>query len=309
MGTYIDDFGEKIGGAKKDSWRHRGLSVEDLYGMNIKECAEYVTKENVWPTPDWASYKGKMEPACILHMKNVREKIPSKIVMYGNKADIKRSEMYINLLNYLRECCEKITTVDKIGNIHNDYRKFYASGENIGIDYTLYNNLMITQQEIECLKTECIIQNFPDEYHGAVKGIRVIRTYSGYKLGNKTKYYVNKSFATKEEAIDYARNTLIREIEEARGTKKKSELVTVIRPQLEHVERFGPNLRNNTDATPDNMLKVFDFRGGEFGNWNTQEDRQACLNYAFDAFIDLAYAMNMPVSFIGLGSKKDRGNK
>ena len=29
----INDFGEKIGGARKDVWKERGLMVEDLDGM------------------------------------------------------------------------------------------------------------------------------------------------------------------------------------------------------------------------------------------------------------------------------------
>ena len=33
----IQDFGEKIGGAKKDLWRRRGLNVTDLITMTEKE--------------------------------------------------------------------------------------------------------------------------------------------------------------------------------------------------------------------------------------------------------------------------------
>ena len=43
-----EDFGEKIGGAKKDLWRDRGLSVDDLDSMNDREAEYYVKKDNVW---------------------------------------------------------------------------------------------------------------------------------------------------------------------------------------------------------------------------------------------------------------------
>lgn len=33
----INDFGEKIGGARKDLWKERGLMVEDLDGMTQGE--------------------------------------------------------------------------------------------------------------------------------------------------------------------------------------------------------------------------------------------------------------------------------
>ena len=43
-----EDFGEKIGGAKKDLWAARGLYVDDLLGMNEREAEKYVKKDNVW---------------------------------------------------------------------------------------------------------------------------------------------------------------------------------------------------------------------------------------------------------------------
>lgn len=40
----INDFGEKIGGARKDLWKERGLMVEDLDGMTQGEKEKYVKK-------------------------------------------------------------------------------------------------------------------------------------------------------------------------------------------------------------------------------------------------------------------------
>lgn len=37
----INDFGEKIGGARKDVWKERGLMVEDLDGMTQGEKREF----------------------------------------------------------------------------------------------------------------------------------------------------------------------------------------------------------------------------------------------------------------------------
>lgn len=47
-----EDFGEKIGGAKKDLWKDRGLYVDDLGGMNEREAEKFVKKDNVWKKPD-----------------------------------------------------------------------------------------------------------------------------------------------------------------------------------------------------------------------------------------------------------------
>lgn len=52
--TKLADFGKKIGGARKDQWKDRGMSLEDLLNMTDQETRKYVTKDNVWPKPDWA---------------------------------------------------------------------------------------------------------------------------------------------------------------------------------------------------------------------------------------------------------------
>ncbi|RRJ25919.1 hypothetical protein EHV10_05080 [Lachnoanaerobaculum gingivalis] len=48
-----EDFGEKIGGAKKDLWKDRGLYTDDLDGMNEREAEKYVKKDNIWKKPDY----------------------------------------------------------------------------------------------------------------------------------------------------------------------------------------------------------------------------------------------------------------
>ncbi len=47
-----EDFGEKIGGARKDLWKERGLYTEDLETMNEREAERFVRKENTWKRPD-----------------------------------------------------------------------------------------------------------------------------------------------------------------------------------------------------------------------------------------------------------------
>jgi hypothetical protein len=50
-----EDFGEKIGGAKKDLWKDRGLYADDLEAMNEREAEKFVKKDNVWKKPDYAA--------------------------------------------------------------------------------------------------------------------------------------------------------------------------------------------------------------------------------------------------------------
>ena len=69
-----EDFGEKIGGARKDLWSGRGLYADDLDAMNDREAEKYVRKDNIWKKPDYAAMiGGGMPPGVAFFVKNVRD--------------------------------------------------------------------------------------------------------------------------------------------------------------------------------------------------------------------------------------------
>ena len=68
----------------------------------------------------------------------------------------------------------------------------------------------------------------------------------------------------------------------------KSGKTRFVPPQLIAVKRTGPDYRNGAEITGQHYLDTFGFRGGEFGNWMNQNDRQASLNMGFEALKDLA---------------------
>ncbi len=49
----IQDFGNKIGGARKDLWKTRGLILSDLELMNEAERNNNIKKDNVWIKPNY----------------------------------------------------------------------------------------------------------------------------------------------------------------------------------------------------------------------------------------------------------------
>lgn len=52
--------------------------------------------------------------------------------------------------------------------------------------------------------------------------------------------------------------------------------------------RLGKDYRQGKDISPEVFASVFPFRGVEFGNWVNQLERAACLNEAYDALSELA---------------------
>jgi hypothetical protein len=97
----IGDFGEKIGGARKDMWADRGLDLDDLGGMNEAERVQFVTKDNVWPRPDYRKLLEEGIPRTVLwYRKTVRDACPAKLPR--NVAP----EAYVGLLRTLKECMD-----------------------------------------------------------------------------------------------------------------------------------------------------------------------------------------------------------
>ena len=80
-----EDFGEKIGGAKKDLWRARGLYADDLDGMNEREADKYVTKDNVWKKPDYQALHDDGVPVDVVYfIKKVRDSLNVRPAIYRN---------------------------------------------------------------------------------------------------------------------------------------------------------------------------------------------------------------------------------
>ena len=47
------DFGKHIGGARKEQWSARGLSITDILEMNETEKVKFIKKDQIWKKPDY----------------------------------------------------------------------------------------------------------------------------------------------------------------------------------------------------------------------------------------------------------------
>jgi hypothetical protein len=66
--------------------------------------------------------------------------------------------------------------------------------------------------------------------------------------------------------------------------------------------RIGADYRNGQDTTPETFAAAFPFRGVEFGNWLTQMDRLVRLNETFDALRDLCALCGLTADAVTLKS-------
>ena len=114
-----EDFGEKIGGAKKDLWRDRGLYVDDLNGMNDREAEKYVKKDNILKKPNYQAMLDDGIPLGVVYfIKKARDSLnASPQYRYSDKTPEKRLDRqkeYIETVRQLQAVVEDVRTVEDV---------------------------------------------------------------------------------------------------------------------------------------------------------------------------------------------------
>ena len=318
-----EDFGEKIGGAKKDLWKDRGLYTDDLDGMNEREAEKYVKKDNVWKKPDYQAMLDEGTPlGVVFFMKKARDSLnASPQYPYRDNTPEKRldrQKQYVETVRELQAVVEGVRTVEDVMQVcdrfflDNGYlekRHGYGStpayqGTKKGSD-----NPVITNKLFRALRVHSPAEFERDytrqaqkEQFGVAKEQKVPRGYElhfydgkGYSRNRDWKegtYYVTKGYSILQDNLP-TREAALRWAQEHAKGRGKSGKQRFVPPQLEHIIRTGPDYRNGQEIVGQHYLDTFGFRGGEFGNWLNQNDRQASLNMGFEALKDLAAALHV----------------
>ncbi len=335
----IQDFGEKIGGAKKD-WFRGSLQASDLDGLSDIEVSNIVTRDNIWKVKDYNNYEfgfpelrngdRELDKTSLYFIRYIRSKIQPKLKVSANKNNQAEAMRYIKFISLIRYLCEDMIYHFDISSFCEQFRLAYTSEDKKryiydyyytqGLTNTFLKSIHIVLADPDGFRDEALVQDFPNNYNSEYKNLRVRQSYTNdyllvHRSLTKTSIISNKRFKTKQEALDYVKNGSL--LAELKGTKqdgigdkqdKPSKLPKDIRPQLSNIDRQAPDIRRGKNITTDDIMDTFKFRGGEFGNWNTQADRQACLNYLYDSLMDLSFALDTHPSTLslGLGSNSSR---
>ena len=107
--TKLVDFGQKIGGARKDVWKSRGLSLDDLFELTDSEAKKYVTKENVWPKPDWVTKisKEKSDKAVCYWQNEIRKSLPPNT---SSMTGEQKEDRYVEIVGQIRDAVMGVKT-------------------------------------------------------------------------------------------------------------------------------------------------------------------------------------------------------
>ena len=357
----IEDFGEKIGGARKDLFEKKGsLTAADTREWTDIEKEKYIAKKYIWEKPDYQKLVDDgLSVRCAYFIKSIYDSLPAKPnsneykYLYDNLENDYR-DIYIYTINFIKDMCADIKTDEDIKNfeskLKNDF--VYADGrksrlskyDTAGCYNTKFENAIyhwdilyridrkikeakfLFSEEKKILSDYYIIKydgsNIHYEDNNTRRSPRLCIKFSGgvfyynnpdEELKNpdnweKDTYIVISSKPYKilgrnVESEEKAKELIFAHNKENSTDKSKSRKKALKPPQLEHIERTGEDYRKERNITGNDMLATFGFKGGEFGNWETQSERQENLNMSFDALKDLAAALNISDKDISLGGQ------
>lgn len=328
------DFGEKIGGARKDEWAARGLTSADMEGMNAREIQKYAKKERVWKRPNWEQAVADGGDRGLLYAQNEIYKslnaTPSSAFSYRNKSEadiLAAAKLYADEITEIRKMASNAKTAEDFKDMGTKWitEKGYAELKNGRLTWTdkyyrspaLYgSNYLVAvdkmAQRFNILGERALMEGFGVPSDSKLpRGYEIRKTADSF-YGSKAEtgnYYIVKSgyrvavgFNTIEEAIAYGKEHFGSATTAAKAGKQR-----YVPEQLSEVHREGLDYRQGRDIAGDDYIHDFGIKGGEFGNWLSELDRKTSLNYGYDAFCDLADALGMEKTDISLNGTLNIG--
>jgi hypothetical protein len=336
----IDDFGEKLGGARKDVWSGFSEAIQD------QQSTAELPLGKAWPEPNYKELvdNGASVESVAL-MAAMRSEVPAKPrlsykasrwaekvnTLKSFAADLMNGDRDVeSVMQRMRNHSSKLAAiVDAIPSIAKadldtlksvaDYRINSGSFSIFGgktyspskVFYFIerngrpvYDGASETLSDVQALLTKVIKADQADS--------------ASATSGKKSKISVYRDRYTKDIYLGWkgasgvlkiksfndlsaAREYLKNNRDEVEQTLQKMKETPSMRKPV-NAERMGPE-RYAENVTPDTFGETFGFRGVEFGNWVEQAKRQKDLNQAYDGLMDLAEALDLEPKALSLNGK------
>lgn len=325
----LQDAGEKIGGARKDQWADRGMSLDDLASMTDAEAATLVTKKNVW-APDYAKM---IEAGAEPHAAALVKVLYDKLATSPRKNTPEGRQHFIQTMRAIREHLGGAKTVADVKRAEDRVATDVGYGRNernTALATEAMNRFFsVMRGRRSTLHTgynedkaarELVAKGFPNQeaWHSRIE----IRPESGHtdqgvarvmaeaeKVGTPLMQHLVKDgiFRVQLKNRKVLGYTHTREGAEEFARKAYSTLKSRTdegdipeRPHLDDVQRTGLPERRARDVKSEDFMHDFGFRGLEFGNWAAGDERQKLVNLAHDALGDLADVLHIPPKALSL---------
>lgn len=336
----IEDFGEKIGGARKDMERslNREYTDDDIATQPLSK---------IWPKDDYLNIEN---PFLSAFYYSAREQIPTKPKLsYRIKSWVQKVKMFRGLAKLavsgslnedkiiefskkfpgLENFFARAQVLSRVPNrqdwsrvesvaIYPDAGKYDSNG--------IFINNPMAQIKIDGRTTVVNVTDVDRVAESVNDLLQKEKPNDDKKMqfelrGRTGSYFINKkgdreyrklkTFTDLKEASQYLKNNyddlvaaweLVKESDNVKKTDVRGE---------ENRPRTGQDWRQGKDVTPDQFQSAFGFRGVEFGNWVSQgkdnRERQGMLNQAYDALMDLSNIVGVPPKALSLNGSLGLG--
>lgn len=307
MSKSLNDVGEKIGNARKDL---RGaMTLATLESMTPEEKASLVTKERVWPRPDWAALaEDGMEPTAAALLKIIRDRLSAKPTVIRGSDFEAAAKGYVTLLTAVMTAGREARTASDVGRIEAGllagigYQGAPLSLEQRQVLFSAYANRKspFTISVADRRKAAAMVaEGFPAEVPTWRRGVSFYKRGEGFVLVKGSKVLSRQIFADQEAALAWLKQShadviAAKQVANAPGSGDESAQPDQgLRPHLDRLERIGPDCRGGRNVDPEDFINDFGFRAVEFGKWLPQAERQQVVNMAYEALHDLARVLNL----------------
>lgn len=332
----IEDFGEKIAGAKKDLWKDYAKSIGDELPDDLKD----ITLSKHFPEPNYeVMIANGVSTDVLAAIKAMRDIIPSKPQKSWK----------------LKEWASKVKTVRELSKMMLDGKLSLAQIKEKMGEYSM--SLSGLAQTME-LYSALGYPAFTKAKGWSVRESRISKRIDGeiQDIGNRwmaaSGEEFGKDFDTKEQAIDYICSKIA--IDETTNGKKEvrfdvfritktgeivigkkiaagkfinlkggfktgnearlymannSDEILALYEKKKDVPperrstndpRRGEDYRKGEDVSVEALAKTFGFRGIQFGNYVEQKRRAEDINNAYDAMKDMATILGVPDDALSL---------
>lgn len=329
----IEDFGEKIEGARKDLWNGYKEKLSD----ELPEDKQKIKLSTFFPEPDYeTAINNGINIDVLSAVKALHDAMPPK----PKKAY--KLDKWVESLKNVRLLASKLlngeidiksfdTLLDKGGYVLKPFRQTVETYRILGfpeftkangyrIESDIYNfaegrQLEKPEYRYRVMRGNTPVTRFFNDIQDASDALRdiinnktsdkkvkldlyQIRSTGELVIGKKVasgKFIdLKKGFSSIKDAREYMEN---HEDELIAELERKKTLPKTRREVNE--TRIGEEYRNG-NISPAQFSETFGFRGVQFGNWVEQSRRADDLNRAYDALVDLSKILDVPTRAISL---------
>ena len=339
--TPIDDFGERLEGARKDE------------ASKLKKASEADTASSPlsksWPQPDYQKMLvDGFSAEAVAFIRALRDSIAAKPKRHGLKSWADRTEkaraMALDVINdpsTANTLLEKMRGNSNLGDITGLVDLYLAAGHSQSLkglsfgsaSYSIYDGVPQNPSKVVWeVRQQAKASGFSNMPRVVAKGgsreealdafKKAVETFGGEKgrakkpvrfdiYSNRSKpgvWFIGKKIGRNYvelesfDSANKAREYLANNQRELEDKLAKIKEVPDHRKQ-NNSPRVGVDHRKGADVTPEQFAEAFGFRGVQFGNWVEQGKRQQDLNEAYDALLDLAGILNVPAKALSLNGE------